>query len=648
MLHHLISEASRKLLPSAYRLSTTRLLSTTTTTANMGAIGTQMVDTTDRLARLRKLMKKPETNVNAFVVPTEDQHFSEYIADCDARRAFISGFTGSAGCAIVTDKEALLFTDGRYFLQAEKQLDSNWTLMKQGLPDVPSWQDYLSKNIGPHSRIGIDSTLISASDAEIIKTALTPIQSELVPVEENLVDLVWADDRPARPQNPVFHLDVKYSGKSHSEKLRVVRAELKREKAKAVVVTMLDEVAWLFNLRGSDIDYNPVFFAYAIVTPAEAILFVNESQLGDQVRKALGEEVQIRPYDSFFDYLKGTPAQLSLSKDSPMILGDKSSLAVVSALQKENTKITMSPIANLKAIKNKTELEGFRQCHIRDGVALARYFAWLEHELQNGSKISESEGADQLEKYRSELEGFRGLSFTTISGTGPNGAIIHYSPDPKDCATIEQGQVYLCDSGGQFTDGTTDVTRTMHFGTPTKEEKRAFTRVLQGHIAIDSAVVPNGTTGYIIDSWARRALWKDGLDFRHGTGHGVGHFLNVHEGPHGIGVRITLNNSPLQAGMTITNEPGYYADGRFGIRIENVMLVQEAKTPNNFGDKGFLRLERVTMSPIQKNMVDVELLGREERQWLDEYHQEVWDKLSPLLKNDEQALEWLKRETSPL
>ncbi|RDB30249.1 putative Xaa-Pro aminopeptidase P [Hypsizygus marmoreus] len=613
----------------------------------MGAAGAQTVDTSKRLASLRELMVQRDNDVQAFVVPSEDQHSSEYLAHCDERRAFISGFNGSAGCAVVTPKDAYLFTDGRYFLQAAKQLDQNWTLMKQGLPDVPTWQDFLSKNLDASTRIGIDATLISASDAETINKALAPRGSKLVSIEKNLVDAVW-EDRPPRPQNPVFHLDEKYSGQSPIDKITALREELAKKKHQAFIVTMLDEVAWLFNLRGSDIDYNPVFFAYAIVTADNVDLFIENAQLDDAARDYLRNIVNIRPYDSFFDYLKQLPAKLTLNAESKILLGDKASLAIADAIDKDNYAIARSPVADLKAIKNATELEGFRQSHIRDGAALARYFAWLEEQLENGIELNESQGADKLEEFRSELSLFKGLSFTTISSTGPNAAVIHYSPDPADCAIIKKDQIYLCDSGAQFLDGTTDTTRTWHFGTPTDEEKRAFTRVLQGHISIDTAVFPSGTTGYIIDSFARRALWQDGLDYRHGTGHGVGHFLNVHEGPHGIGVRISLNSSPLKAGMTVSNEPGYYADGRFGIRIENIVLVREVKTPNNFGDKGYLGFEHVTLCPIQKKLVDTSLLTQQERTWLNEYHTETWTKVSPLLQNDQRALKWLERECSPL
>ncbi|KAI0682934.1 Creatinase/aminopeptidase [Cytidiella melzeri] len=607
-----------------------------------------MVNTTKRLNALRELMRNKENDVTAYVVPSEDQHSSEYSAECDERRAYISGFTGSAGTAIVTLEGAFLFTDGRYFLQAEKQLDNNWTLMKQGLPDIPTWQEFLHKKLDKHSRIGVDPTLIAATDAESLQTALKPKDSCLVSLSDhNLVDLVW-EARPARPANEIFPLDVKYSGEPHPDKITRLQEELKKKNNKAMVINMLDEVAWLFNLRGSDIAFNPVFFAYAVVSQSSSTLFVNPAQMTDEVRKHLGEGVEVKPYSQFFKYLRGLGAELELSKDA-VLVGDKTSLAIAEAIGHDNVMIARSPVADMKSIKNPTEVEGFRQSHIRDGAALVRYFAWLEEQLNAGVVMTESEAASQLEKYRSELDLYRGLSFPTISATGPNGAIIHYGPDPVDSAVVKKDQVYLCDSGGQYYDGTTDVTRTWHFGTPTDEEKRAFTRVLQGHIAIDAAIFPNGTSATShSDSWARRPLWEDGLG-EHGTGHGVGHYLNVHEGPHGIGVRIAYNSTALKAGMTVSNEPGYYADGRFGIRIENVVVVREVQTPNNFGEKGFLGFERLTMCPMHKNLIDGSLLSAKERKWVDEYHREVFEKVAPLLKNDdEKILKWLERACSPL
>ncbi|KAF8120222.1 peptidase M24, structural domain-containing protein [Boletus edulis] len=636
------------------------------TFSSMGAIGTGRVDTSERLAGLRALMQKQDINVGAVVVPSEDEHFSEYPSEADKRRGFISGFNGSAGCAVISLKDAFLFTDGRYFLQAQQQLDENWTLMKQGLPDVPTWQAFLPKNLEKGTRIGIDPTLILATDAQALKDSLGV--SELVPLSQNPVDVVWGSERPQRPKNPIFALDVKYSGESLRSKLDRARQELAKKNAVALAVTLLDEVAWLFNLRGTDIDFNPVFFAYAVVKQDSAVLFINKTQVDDAVTAHLGQDVEVRPYEEFLSYLKDLVGTGLVKKDQPVLLGDKTSLAVVHALGEENVVIVPSPVAAMKAIKNGTEIEGFRQCHIRDGVALARYFAWLEEQLHNGVVLDESQGSDKLEEFRSELDLFRGLSFTTISSTGPNAAIIHYSPDPQNCAIIKKDQIYLCDSGGQYFDGTTDVTRTWHFGTPSEEEKRAFTRVLQGHIAIDTAVVPTGTTGYAIDSWARRYLWKDGLgelslishtgimthltaapDYRHGTGHGVGHFLNVHEGPQGIGTRIAYNSSGLKPGMTVSNEPGYYADGKWGIRIESVVVVREIETPNNFGKIGYLGFERVTMCPIQTSLINLSLLTLEEKKWLNEYHAEVESKVGPLLEGkDARALAWLKRECQPV
>ncbi|KIY53464.1 putative Xaa-Pro aminopeptidase P [Fistulina hepatica ATCC 64428] len=612
----------------------------------MSRVHVDRIDTSKRLAKLRELMKAHD--VQALVCPSEDQHASEYPARADERRAFISGFNGSAGCVVVTSADAYMFTDGRYFLQAEKQLDHNWTLMKQGLPDVPTWQDFLWKNLASSTRVGVDPTLISASDAATLAASLKNKSSELVSLPSNLVDEVWGVDRPARPRNEIIHLDTRFSGESHAEKLLHVREEMEKLGGTALVVTMLDEVAWLLNLRGSDIDYNPVFFAYAVVPQSgSAHLFVDKAQLTTAVLAHLGAYVDVHPYDAFFEYLR-TLAARTTAEDGKILIGDRSSLAVAETIGQETYISTRSPIADLKAVKNATEREGFRQCHIRDGAALCRYFAWLERQLVHNVQLTECEAADQLEKYRSELDLFRGLSFDTISSTGPNGAIIHYSPTPDDCAIIKREQIYLCDSGGQYLDGTTDVTRTWHFGTPTTIEKQAFTRVLQGHIALDTTIFPEGTSGYQLDVFARRPLWEVGLDYRHGTGHGIGAFLNVHEGPHGIGTRIAYNAVALKPGMTVSNEPGYYEDGKYGIRIENVLLVREVATPYKFGDKKYLGFEHVTMCPIHKGMIDVSLLSPREKEWVDAYHAEIWRKVSPLLSGDQETLDWLRRETEPL
>ncbi|SNX85258.1 probable aminopeptidase P, cytoplasmic [Melanopsichium pennsylvanicum] len=609
----------------------------------MGAIATGRVDTTQRVQALRELMTK--YGIDAYVIPSGDEHASEYPAESDLRRGFITGFTGSAGSAIVTTSKALLFTDGRYFLQAGQQLEpSVWTLMKQGEPNVPTWQEFLSKKLPKGTKIGMDTSLISADDAKDITAELNKSGSSLIAIKDNLVDQVWSD-RPNRPSKEIFVLDDAIAGRSSSNKIKELRDDLKKKNAQGFVANMLDETAWLFNLRGSDVPYNPVFFSFALVTLDEVLLYINDSQLTDKVKKALGSEVTLRPYSEFYNDLHQVGARLK--EGEKILIGKTASLAVQDALGGEGkVEIVRSIVGDQKSIKNEVELDGFRQSHIRDGVALCQYFAWLEEQLKAGNKVTESEGADKLSSYRQSLDHFRGESFTTISSTGPNGAIIHYSPDPQNCPAIDINEIYLCDSGAQFTDGTTDVTRTWHFGSPAKEHIRAFTRVLQGHIAIDRAVFPKGTTGYLLDVLARRALWEDGLDYRHGTGHGVGHFLNVHEGPQGIGTRAVFNETSLKENMVVSNEPGYYEDGKWGIRIENLVIVRPAKTPNNFGAKGYLTFEHLTMCPIQVSLVDAELLTNEDKQWLNDYHDEVLNKVGPLLQKDQRAFEWLKRQCS--
>ncbi|CAO3597385.1 unnamed protein product [Absidia cylindrospora] len=604
------------------------------------------VSTGSHLVALRELMKSEKYKVDAFLVPTEDAHQSEYIADCDKRREWISGFTGSAGFAVVSLDKAALFTDGRYFLQASKQLDSNWTLMKQGLPGVPTWQEYLVKDLPSGSRIGLDPTLITAADARHLSADLASHGSTLVPIHENLVDLAWGDARPPAPKHKVTVQSIEFSGKAHDEKLKDIQNHIREKGAIGIVVSALDEIAWLFNLRGSDIECNPVFISYSVITENDAFLYVNLDKITPQVQDHLGD-VTLRPYSDFFDELRRLAPTLYESKKK-LITDSKTSLAVNVAVGEDNIVDERSLITDAKAIKNDAELKGMRDCHIRDGAALVQYFAWLEKQLKSGVQLDEVDGADRLEQFRAAQKDFVGLSFDTISSTGPNGAIIHYKPEKGECKIIDPTLIYLCDSGGQYKDGTTDVTRTLHFGEPSPYEKRCFTRVLQGHIGVDTAIFPKGTSGYLLDPFARQALWKDGLDYRHGTGHGVGSFLNVHEGPHGIGVRIAYNDTPLAAGMTVTDEPGYYEDGKFGIRIENVLVVRDANTPNNFGDRGYLGFEHVTLVPLGRKLIDLELLSPAEKKWVNDYHAETLEKLTPLLVSDADAVEWLKKETLPI
>ncbi|KAJ1959075.1 hypothetical protein GGI12_004530 [Dipsacomyces acuminosporus] len=601
------------------------------------------VRTADRLEHLRELMASSQYNVAAYV--------SEYVAACDERRAFISGFDGSAGCAVITQDKAAMFTDGRYFLQASQQMDENWTLMKRGLPGVPSWQEYITDHLPAGSRVGIDPTLLSAAEANDIRKKMQLKGSgELVPISENLIDIVWGAQRPARPEDKVFVLDIKYAGEPHSDKIAKIRAELEKQDVDGLVVAALDEIAWLFNLRGSDVNYNPVFFAYALVTKDDVVLYIDDVKLTDAVREHLGG-IKIQPYSAIFGELAERSASLVANKRK-LLAGRTASLALVEALGIDNVKLDKSPITLLKALKNPVELEGMRQSHIRDGAAMANYFGWLEHELLfNGGhlKLSEVDVADKLEELRRAQKDCVGLSFTTISSVGANGAIIHYSPKRGSDALLDINQMYLCDSGGQYLDGTTDVTRTYHFGTPSAWERECFTRVLKGHIALDRAVFPSGTNGYALDPLARLPLWEIGLDYRHGTGHGVGSFLNVHEGPQGVGMREGYLSAGFQHGMTITNEPGYYEDGNFGIRIENTCLVVRTETKHDYsGGAGYLTFEPVTLVPIQKKLIQSGLLSEDEKKWLDAYHQKVWEKVSPLLEEGSLGYEWLKRETSAI
>ncbi|KAK4249640.1 peptidase M24, structural domain-containing protein [Corynascus novoguineensis] len=615
----------------------------------------ETVNTTARLASLRSLMK--QNGVDVYVVPSEDSHASEYIAACDARRAFISGFTGSAGTAVVTHDKAALATDGRYFNQAGKQLDGNWHLLKTGMQDVPTWQEWAAEESAGGKTVGVDPSLISSSVAEKLDESVKKSGGAgLKAVSDNLVDAVWGSDRPARSNNPVVLLPQKYSGKDTATKLTDLRKELEKKKAAAFVLSMLDEIAWLFNLRGSDITYNPVFFSYAIVTQDSATLYVDDSKLNDECRSYLGQnKVTIKPYDALFEDAKAlaSAAEAKATSEPPKkyFVSNKGSWALKLALGGDKyVEEVRSPIADAKAVKNDTELEGMRQCHIRDGAALIEFFAWLEDQLINKKAVlDEVAAADQLEAFRKKQKDFVGLSFDTISSTGPNAAVIHYKPEPGACATIDPDAIYLCDSGAQFLDGTTDVTRTLHFGTPSAEQRKAYTLVLKGNIALDTAIFPKGTTGYAIDCLARQFLWKQGLDYRHGTGHGVGSYLNVHEGPIGIGTRKQYADAALAAGNVLSIEPGFYEDGAYGIRIENLAVVREVKTEHSFGDKPFLGFEHVTMVPYCRRLIDETLLTAEEKAWLNRSNEVIREKMKGRFEGDEHALTraWLERETQP-
>lgn len=528
------------------------------------------------------------------------------------------------------------------------------------MQDVPTWQEWTLEQAEGGKTVGVDPTTITAPEARKLAEKIKKKGGKgLVAIAENLVDKVWAKDKPARPNEPVRVLEMQYAGKKFQEKIEELRKELDKKKAAGFVVSMLDEIAWLFNLRGSDIPYNPVFFSYAVVTPTTTTLYVDETKLPDNAKAHLAG-IHIRPYDDIFSDIATLAAETPTTdgegkadamakKKKKYLISTQASWALQRSLGgEENVDEVRSPIGDAKAIKNTVELEGMRQCHIRDGAALIEYFAWLEHQLVvEKVEVDEVAGADKLEAIRSKHDKFAGLSFDTISSTGPNAAVIHYKPEPGSCSVIDPNQVYLCDSGAQYYDGTTDTTRTLHFGTPDAKEIEAYTLVLKGNIGLELAVFPKGTSGLALDTLARQYLWQNGLEYRHGTGHGVGSFLNVHEGPIGIGTRPQYSEVPLSVGNVISDEPGYYEDESFGVRIENVIMVKEVKTKYNFGDKAYFGFEHVTMVPHCRRLTDISMLTKIELDYINSYHKEVWEKTSPFFKNDERTLKWLERECQP-
>lgn len=627
--------------------------------------------TTHLLQRLRSLMQVSSAGaLGAYIVPSGDAHQSEYIADCDMRRQFISKFTGSNGTAIVTQDKAALWTDGRYHLQASKQLDpNNWILMKDGLPDTPSMTDWLKSVLSSGSRVGVDPLLLSHDSWKRLCKELKTNNISLVGVKENLIDSVWEDKsilefgeklRPQNPCKPIIKLDQEITGKDWVTKISELRAEMTKKKAGTIILTALDDVAWLLNLRGSDIDFNPVFFAYCIVSKQQVSLFINKDQLTPEAAQAINAHhghdgspsdsphVNVLPYDSIRDYIINN----ILPNESELIwISSSSSEALVSLLPKTKALLQPSPVTRQKAIKNEVEIQNMRNCHVRDAAALCEYLAWLEETIEANpgghEQLWEIPGATYLENCRKSKERFMGLSFPSISSSGPNGAVIHYHPTEETRRPISKDEIYLIDSGAQYLDGTTDVTRTLHFGNPTPKERECFTHVLKGHIQLAKMIFPRQIKGNSLDSFARQSLWSQGLDYLHGTGHGVGMFLNVHEGPSSISPRVNPDDPGLEAGQILSNEPGYYEDGSFGIRIENLVVTRKTETKYNFNNRGFLKFETITLVPIQIKMIDKNLLTDEEIEWLNEYHDTcrkvVGDYLDKIGK--QHVKQWLIKET---
>uniref|UniRef100_A0A669EY59 X-prolyl aminopeptidase (aminopeptidase P) 1, soluble n=1 Tax=Oreochromis niloticus TaxID=8128 RepID=A0A669EY59_ORENI len=625
--------------------------------------------TGELLRQLRQAMKNCKyfsEPIQAYIIPSGDAHQSEYIAPCDCRREFISGFDGSAGTAIVTEQHAAMWTDGRYFLQASQQMDNNWTLMKMGLKETPSQEDWLISVLPENSKVGVDPWIIAADQWKNMFKALSSAGHSLVAVQDNLIDAVWPD-RPERPSTQLRSLGLDYTG--YANKLYCTM-HLKHLKNNCMltdsILYVLRYVHCMYGVPSRGHDYtsqsqrnrvSSCAFHFFTQQPFSLCrFFVDLKRLSNPaVREHLQLDspskpelsIQTFPYESVYTELQAICAALG-PKDKVWIC-DKASCALTQVIPKTHrTPIPYTPLCLAKAVKNATEIQGMKMAHIKDAVALCEFFAWLEKEIPKGN-VTEISAADKAEELRSQQKDFVGLSFPTISSVGPHGAIIHYRPLPETNRTLTVNEVYLIDSGAQYVDGTTDVTRTMHFGTPSAFEKECFTYVLKGHIAVSAAIFPNGTKGHLLDSFARAALWESGLDYLHGTGHGVGCFLNVHEGPCGISYK-TFADEPLEAGMIVSDEPGYYEDGSFGIRLENVVLVVPAKPKYNYRNRGSLTFEPLTLVPIQVKMMNTELLTQKERDWVNEYHRKCREVVGAELERQgrQEALDWLIRESQPI
>ncbi|KAF8550637.1 Creatinase/aminopeptidase, partial [Imleria badia] len=584
------------------------------------------------------------------VIPTEDPHLSEYVSGSEKRREWICGFTGSAGQAIISKTAAYLVTDSRYWLQAREELDSNWYLIPAGAADAPKdWMEWLVDRV-KDAKIGIDARMVSHEKATQLIAKLNTKSSKLVFPPQNFVDLAWKE-KPLRSKDPIFIQSLDFTGREASSKLAEVKQWIRAQPPAVpayskspptaaqmhigTLVTSLSSIAYLLNLRGSDIPFNPLFYSYLLIATDKVILFLDAAKLTDDTEDYLRSlKVERREYNDIWPFLRRREwgeGKLLLSPETPY--------AISLMLTHFRYTIVPSHVDNMKAVKNEVELEGLRRAYLRDGAAYVKWLAWLEHKIQQGYDITEWEAAWRLTEYRRQNKHYWGLAYENISASGANAALPHYTPSKMSARMIDRETPYLNDSGGQYRDGTCDTTRTVHFGRPSQDQCEAYTRVLQGHIAIDSAVYPEGTTGLQLDVLARRALWKDGLNYLHGTGHGFGSFLNVHEGPHGFS-----SHTALVPGHVITNEPGFYLEGKWGMRIESALVVRRVKTKGEFSGDIWLGFERLTCVPIQTRMVKENMLTKEEKQWLKDHNKKCLERLEPYIKDDKRALKWLKRE----
>ncbi|MBM4353127.1 MAG: aminopeptidase P family protein [Deltaproteobacteria bacterium] len=585
-----------------------------------------------RVEQLRHLMR--EQGLAGYVVPSSDPHQSEYVAATWQRRGFISGFDGSAGTVVVTLDKAGLWTDSRYFLQAEQQLaGSGIELFKMAVPGVPEMEDWLCGELREGDRVGCDPWVFSISAFEQLQAALARKGIGLHAVEDDLAEQVWGAGRPPMPTELIRSHSVEFAGRSVADKLAMVEAELAMAGADAHVLSALDEIAWTFNLRGADVPYNPVFIAFALIERGRTLLFVDLSKVGRDVAATLPPVVELRPYEAFDDAL------VDLGRRAALVWADPATTSwhAETTLKQAGAKVLRrtGPVPAWKSVKNGVEIACARGCHVRDGVAMARFMAWLERAVVLECETELSIGA-KVEGFRAGRERFVGMSFSSIVGYGAHGAIVHYSATPESSVPVRSGNLLLVDSGAQYLDGTTDITRTVALGEPTEEQKRAYTAVLKGHLLLGRTQFPEGTNGYQLDVLARQPLWALGLNYGHGTGHGVGAALCVHEGPFSVSLRRNL--TPLAAGNVLSNEPGFYKTDGFGIRIENLVLVVEKEVTSS---GRFLGFEDLTLCPYDLNLVDTRLLCPEEVQQINRYHARVLEALTHHLEPAERL--WLER-----
>lgn len=587
----------------------------------------------ERIVALRKQMD--EAGIKAVILPRTDAHLSEYISSHWHIVRWLSGFTGSAGTMVVTDKEALLWVDSRYFLQGAQQIEGTGIiLMKDGLPDTPSITEYLCEHLSKGDKVGINGLLMSIDETASLRSRLNACGIAL-DVDFDPIDRIWAD-RPALPSDKIFIHDEKYAGESAKSKIARVLADAAASGANAYFTSALDEIAWVLNIRSNDVPCNPVATSFLYLAPQGSTLFVDSAKMTPEVESYLKEAgVAVAPYDSVLDALAALPADVKV-----LLSGSRASGAIAHVLDGRYVKGD-SPVALPKAVKNEVQIAGIRNAHLRDGVAMVRSLMEIEKTVDEGKPLTEMDVADILQKHRSRGDLYFDLSFESICGFGSNAAIVHYTATPESNTTITKGNLLLIDSGANYFDGTTDITRTIAIGTPSADMRHDFTLVMKGHIAIATSIFPEGTRGAQLDAIARMPLWKEGKSYLHGTGHGVGHFLNVHEGPQSIRLNDTL--APLTPGMLTSNEPGVYLADRYGIRCENLVLTIPYEE-TEFGR--FYAFETITLCPFDRKLFDLSIMSESEIEWVNNYHRTVYDRLAPLM--DEAERVWLAAATAPL